>query len=152
MRKATLTLVILCAVACSSTSVIDEGPSPGLRVADGRAPNAGLALNTVRIIDPGLQDQKRTGEYVSRIAVESNNARRSATGTLEVWAVLRNRTDYLLTIEGRVQFYDASQAPVEGPTAWQRLYLPSNGVASYREYSAGTTNITYYYIEVRESQ
>ena len=52
-----------------------------------------------------------------------------------MWAVLRNRTDYPLQIEGRSQFFDADQVPIEEPSAWKRVHLPPNAVGTYRESS-----------------
>ena len=84
--------------------------------------------------------------------MESTNGRRTPTGTIEVWAVLRNRTDSPLQIEGRAQFFDADRAPAEGPTAWQRVFLPPNGVATYKEASTKVLQIAHYYIEIREGR
>ena len=141
-----------CLAAACASQVVTEGPSPGVRVRDARAPNAGLALNSVRIIDPDLQSQSRTGMLSSRVAVEANNSRRTPNGTLEVWATLRNRTEYPMSLEARVQFFDREEAPAEKATAWKRLHLPSNGIANYQEYSSGTTAVAYYYVEVREAR
>jgi hypothetical protein len=143
---------MLLAAGCMHIDV-REGPAPGVMVRDGRAPQATVRMNTVNIIDDSLQNwQARPGAKHSKIAVESTNARRSETGTVEIWAVLRNRTDYPLQIEGRVQFFDRDQAPVEGPTAWQRVYLPPNSVATYKELSTKVMEIGYYYVEIREGR
>ena len=66
--------------------------------------------------------------------------------------MIRNRTDFPLQIEGRVQFFDESKAPVEGPTAWQRVFLPPQSVATYKESSTNVYDIGYYYIEIREGR
>lgn len=141
-----------CLAAACASQVVNEGPTPGVRVRDARAPNAGLALNTVRIIDPELQHQGRSGRLSSRVAVEGNNARRTPNGTLEVWATLRNRTEYPMSLEARVQFFDREEAPAEKATAWKRLHLPSNGIVNFQEYSTGTAAVAYYYVEVREAK
>lgn len=147
---------------------VHEGAAPGVRVEDSRAPQAGIRLNTVNIIDKALQKwdgDERDPKWLallknnpdeakkySKIAVEATNARRTPTGTVEVWATLRNRTDHPLQIEGRAQFFDSTQAPVEGPTAWQRVFLPPNSVATYKESSTKVMEIGYYYIEIREGR
>ena len=147
-------VVILAAVslmmlnACAQEDMIKEGASPGVRVDDKRAPYATIRYNTVAILDKSLQRINGRG----KIAVESSGARRSPTGTLEAFAVLRNRTDYPLQIEGRVQFFDAQKFPADGPTAWQRVYLPPNSVAGYKELSTQVHGIGYYYIEIREGR
>lgn len=155
-------------IAAGCVVSVHEGAAPGVRVQDSRAPQAGIRLNTVNIIDKSLQKwdgDKRDPKWLallknnpeeakkySKIAVEATNARRTPTGTVEVWATLRNRTDYPLQIEGRAQFFDSSQAPVEGPTAWQRVHLPPNSVATYKESSVKVMEIGYYYIEIREGR
>ena len=150
------------------TTDVREGAAPGVRVQDSSAPQAGIRYNTVVIVDKSLQnwDGKvfdppwleaissgpKEENKRSKIAVESTNSRRTATGTLEVWAILRNRTDFPLQIEGRTQFFDAAKAPAEGPTAWKRVSLPPQSVATYKEYSTNVEGISYYYIEVREGR
>ncbi len=157
-----LTLILISAFfsGCTTTS-IQEGPFPGMRVDSPTPYSAGIRMNAVAILDRELQnwyvyEKTLTGSVehgkVGKIAVESTGARRSPTGTLETWAVLRNRTDYDLQIEGRVQFFDKDKAPVEGPTAWQRVFLPANGVSNYKEFSTNVMDIGYYYIEIREGR
>jgi len=145
---------------------VPEGPAPGVRVRDPRAPQAGIRYNTVAIIDKSLENwdgrvfDPSFIEYLwpqqphkrSKIAVESTNSRRTPTGTLEAWAILRNRTDYALQIEGRIHFFDADRVPVEPPTAWQRVYLPPQSVDTYKECSTKSSEVTYYYIEIREGR
>ena len=85
-----------------------------------------------------------------KVAVEKIDSRRTPAQTVEVWAQLRNRTDYTLQVEGRVQFFDAKETPIEGPTGWTRIILPPNGINTYRGYSTKIKDIAYYYIEIRE--
>jgi uncharacterized protein YcfL len=132
---------------CQSSKTIYEGPQPGERVRDDRAPYARVNLDTVVIIDKALQTQ-----HSGKLAIERSGARRSPTGTLEVFAVIRNRTDFPQQIELRTQFFDSSGAPVEGPTAWKRVILDTQSVNSYTEFSIGTSNIAHYYVEVREGR
>ena len=146
-----------------STVDIREGAAPGVRV-----PERGIRLNTVVILDESLQkwdgkvfdppwskifrfssEEKR--KY-GKIAVEATNSRRTETGTLEAWATLRNRTSFPLQIEARTHFFDKTRAPLEGPTAWQRVHLAPKSVASYKERSTRVEGIGYYYIEVREGR
>jgi len=139
-------------VGCTRT-IVREGAAPGLRVRGERAPYAQVRMNTVNILDDSLQDwQGDEKDRRGKIAVESTNSRRTETGTVEVWAILRNRTDHPLQLEGRVQFFDQTQAPVEGPTAWQRIYLPPNAVATYTEISTRVMDVGNYYIEIREGR
>lgn len=137
----------LSAAACTKV-IINEGGAPGVN-----APQVGLRLNSVTIIDNGLQFwEGKDEDRWTKLAVESTNSRRTPTGTLEVWGVLRNRTDFPLQVEGRTTFFDQQQVPIEGPSAWQRLQLQPNSVAAYREYSIATSSVAYYRIELREGR
>lgn len=154
--------VALLASGCSTVDV-QEGAAPGVRV-----PEVGIRYNSVGIIDKSLQDWdgpvfdppwssmfaggRKERDKKSKIAVESTDTKRTPTGTLEVWTVLRNRTDHPLQIEGRTTFFDAGKAPAEKPTAWQRVMLPPQSVATYRDYSTKTDDVSYYYIEIREGR
>jgi hypothetical protein len=137
---------------CESTSKIrDEGATPGVSVRADDAPNARISMNSVNIIDKGLQRLVDGNKYVGKIAIENHGTRRTETNTLEVYVVIRNRTDYNLMIEGRIQFYDRDQVPIEGPTAWQRVNLAQNGVSAYKEFSTNY-DVGFYYVEIREAR
>lgn len=101
----------------------------------------GVPLNTVNFLDKDLEQ---------KLAVQSTNARRTASDTIEVWAVLRNKGDKTLQVEGRTQFFDRQQSPAEPPSAWQRLFIPAGALATYREFSTKVTEIGYYYVEIKE--
>ncbi len=134
------------------TPRLSEGPSPGTRVRSNIAPNARVSMDTVQIIDRDLQRTDGRGRTTGKLAVEATDSERSGSGTLEVWATIRNRTDYPLQIEARVQFFDEAEAPMEGPSAWKRIHLPPNGTGIYRERSLGVERIAHYYVEVQEAQ
>lgn len=149
MKVLPLTLLIAAALTAGGCSGIDknEGPRPAVRIQDERAPNQRLNLDTVVILDKSLQDRKS-----GKLAVENSGARRTASGTVEAYAVIRNRTDYPLQIEGRTQFFDAMGIPLGAPSQWQRLYLDPQSINGYRELSTGTAEVAHYYIEIREGR
>ena len=153
---AKLTLLMIVATAClcgCGQPPLREGASPGVNVNHPMAPYAKPRMNSVGILDKSLADwQGRDDRRRSKIAVEATDSKRTQTGTLQVWATLRNRTDYPLQIEGRTHFYGPDQDPVEGPTAWQRLHLPANSVGHYKEFSTRIEGIEFYYIEIREGR
>ncbi len=134
-------------LAGCKTVDVSEGASPGIRINDAEAPNARIIMDTAVILDKSLQNGR-----AGKLAIESTGARRTATGTLEAYAVIRNRTDYPLQVEGRVQFFDGMNVPVEGPTGWQRIYLDPQAVGAYKELSARVNDIAHYYIEIREGR
>lgn len=141
-------MVLVAATGLAVTAcAVDEGASPGMRVDDARAPYATVQYDRVVILDDALQNRRG-----GKIAIENQGARRSPTGTVEAFAVIRNRTDYPQQIEARVQFFDADKVPVEGPTAWQRVYLDPNSVGSYREASTRVHDVAHYLIEIREGR
>lgn len=152
-------LCIIVLTSCSASTLVTEGPAPGVMVDSSKAPHAGLRLNSVAILDKSLQRwyvYEKSGEEavehgkVGKIAVEGTGARRSPTGTVEVWAILRNRTDFPLQIEGRVQFFAKDKAPLEGPSAWQRIVLHPNSITNFKEFSTNVEDVGYYYVEIRE--
>lgn len=100
-----------------------------------------MPLNTVNITDVGI---------TNKVLVQAVGARRTQAGTLEVWSRLVNCTDYALQVEGRTQFLDQAQAPVESPSAWQRVYLPPRTVGTYNEKSTKSDEARTYLIEIRE--
>ncbi len=122
---------------------VREGSFAPMRVRDQNLPGTQVRWNNVSLLDPSIQN---------KVFVEATNSRRTPTGTLEVWAMFRNRTDYPLQLECRASFYDATYAPVEGPTAWQRIYLPPNATGNFKNLFSTVMDIGYYNIEVREGR
>jgi hypothetical protein len=135
LLTATATVV---ALGCTRT-VIREGAYPPVRVPTA---NTSVRYNNVALTDGSLQ---------GKIAVEGSDWHRTDTGNAEVWVQLRNRTDYYMQVEARVQFYDDSRAPIGAPSAWQRIGLSPNAIDTYREMST-SPDVVYYFIEVREGR
>ena len=102
--------------------------------------------------DPWVTTMILDESLLRRVTVESTQARRTPSGHLEVWAMLRNQTNQAVQVEGRVQFFDRKRAPVEGPTAWKRIFLPPHGLQAYYGYSTGTKGAQLYYVEIREAR
>lgn len=139
--------VSLVVLSCESTGTVahndstryfgSEGTNAATRV---DTPSTEARLNNVAFL---------TDELNRRIAVQSTGASRTATNTLSVYAVLRNRTDYQQRIQIRTQYFGPGRDPNEGPDAWQSMFLAPNSIQTYRTTSRGT-NAEYYYIEVIE--
>jgi len=121
----------------TATIATSEGIEAPVRVV---SPETEAQLNRVGFLTKGL---------AGRIAVEQTGARRSATNTLEIHVTLRNRTDYPQKIEVRSQFYGDGRVALEGPGAWESVFLAPNGIQTYRTSSTRTDPVAYY-IEVRE--
>lgn len=126
------------AIASQRTLVSVPAAIPG-----GDSPLQEMPLNSVSITDHKI---------INKVYVRSVNARRTPSGTVELYAQVINCTDHPLQAEARTQFYDAGQAPAEPVSAWKRLYLPPRTSNTYRELSLGTTNIHAYMVEMREGE
>jgi len=137
-----LLAIMLIGLGCREYDVKEGSYSP-VRIRDQNLQGTTIRWNNVSILDRSI---------ANKIFVEATNTRRSQTGTLEAWAIFRNRTDYPLQLEARASFYDANQAPLEGPSAWQRIFLPPNGTAHFTNLFSTTISIGYYNIEVREGR
>jgi len=87
-----------------------------------------------------------------KITVQKHASRKSPTGTMEVWATLKNHTDYPLQIEGRTQFFDKDESPTDVGSTWQRVQLPPKGIGTFRDFSTKLQGVESYYIELREGR
>ena len=110
---------------------------------DEASPLMEMPLNSVSITDSSI---------VQKIYVRQVVAQRNPTGTVKVVAQIVNCTDHPLNIEGRTQFYDATQLPSEPVSGWKRLNLAPRSYVTYAENSTGTANANYYMVEVKETR
>jgi hypothetical protein len=118
-------------------------PAPAEAPAQPAAGPTLMPLNSIAITDVAI---------TNKVWVEATNARRTPTGTVEVWARFVNCTDFPLQIEGRTHFLDESRGPVEPVSAWQRVMLPPRTFAVYQESSTNVSAVRFYYVEVREGR
>lgn len=114
---------------------------------------APVTMNSVVFTDYNLKRTWSGGLFGDgeryRLSVVQHGQRPTATGTTEVYAVLRNHTDYDYQIESRTQFFDQDGVPTDVKPTWQRSTVPANSIATYRELST-TTQPVQYRVEVRE--
>jgi uncharacterized protein YcfL len=141
------------AIAAASTLLVagcTSMPSSSTSLTERTAP---LEYNTVVFTDYDLSRTWSEGIMGSgqtyRLSVENHGRRRTETGTTEVFAVLRNHTDYDYRIEARTQFFDENGVPVDARPTWQRSTIPANSVSAYKTLSTGTQPLQYR-VEVRE--
>jgi len=113
------------------------------RVQGGESPVLEMPLNSVNITDFSI---------INKVYVRTVNARRTPTGTVEVYAQVINCTDFPLNAEARTQFYDAGQAPSEPISAWKRFNLPARTSNTYQTQSIGTQSAAFYMVELRETK
>ena len=113
------------------------------QVPGGASPLLEMPLNSVNITDFAI---------INKVYVRTVNARRTQTGTVEVYSQIINCTDFPLNAEARTQFYDAGQAPSEPVSAWRRFALPPRSSNTYRETSIGTERAAFYMVELRETK
>jgi len=152
---AALALAALTVAACSSK--IEPGPTCDFRaykneleqaeqqgpvmVAQTPGSITDIPLNAVNITDRRI---------TNKVLVQATNAKRLEDGQVQVYTRMVNCTDYALQVEGRTHFLDETQAPVEQPTAWQRVYLPPHTIGTYQTTSTKQQAVDTYYIELRE--
>lgn len=167
-RTAIVLSASLWAAACATTD-------PCMTIMEERPLKSGIEMNSVHIIDsslessrifatycegvrlgPTAQEQVESGQAPDirtyKITIEQYDSQLTPTGTREVWAILRNHTNFPLMVEGRTQFFDSHKAPTEEATAWQRVQLPPKSIATYREMSKQSRGVDYYHIEIREQR
>lgn len=144
------TLIALTAAAGLLTAGCTSLPSSSTELTERTAP---LEYNTVVFTDYDLsrtwKDGIRGGGETYRLSVENHGRRRTETGTTEVYAVLRNHTDFDYQIEARTHFFDEDGVPVDAKATWQRSTIPANSISAYKELSTGTQSLQYR-VEVRE--
>lgn len=125
-------------------------PSDSTRLTERTAP---ITMNSVVFSDYNLSRTWDGGIFGDgeryRLTVAQHGLRATATGTTEVYAVLRNHTDYDYQVEARTQFFDQDGVPADVKPTWQRLTVSANGLATYRELSTSTQPLQYR-VEVRE--
>ncbi|MFL1464550.1 YcfL family protein [Marinobacter sp. HN1S83] len=140
MTAATTLLVAGCTSMPSSSTKLEGRTAP-------------VEYNTVVFTDYDLSRTWNEGIMGSgqtyRLSVENHGRRRTETGTTEVFAVLRNHTDYDYRIEARTQFFDQDGVPVDAKPTWQRSTIPANSVSAYKTLSTSTQPLKYR-VEVRE--
>lgn len=136
------------AIAPQATCDLDvlmaqRGGGPAVGAAPGAAAVQPMPLNSVNITD---------GAITNKVVVQATTARRTPTGTVEVWARFVNCTDFPLQIEGRTHFLDEGRAPVEPVSAWNRVHLPPRAYGVYSEASTDVHRVRFYFVEVREGR
>jgi hypothetical protein len=86
-------------------------------------------------------------ETARSLSIQRLSAARTSTNTVEVGARFVSCLDMPFSIRVRTSFMDAKQAPTEGASAWQTVYLQPHLTASYSERSI-STNVSNYLIEI----
>jgi hypothetical protein len=146
IAAAALALVLGACATRPDTNAPICSSAPRVVDADGELP-----MNGVGIVDSAL-GKRGLFSGGGRIAIAATDSHRNPTGTLEAWTTVRNCTAKPMQLEARAQFFDAEQYPVEAPTAWTRLFLSQNGVVGYKANSSSDSEVTYYYLEIREAR
>jgi hypothetical protein len=137
-----------------TTRDVREGATAGVRLDDEFRGGQALEYNTVHIKDRALQEWRgpREKDKGSAILVQKTNASLNPTGTVKAWAILENRTEQPLALQGRVLFFKRDESPLEDPGAWRVFHVPPLGVYNFEESSLRTVDqVGYYYIEIRRA-
>lgn len=94
-------------------------------------------LNAVEFLDD---------ELISDVLVQNTRHTRTGGNTFEVQATFKNLTDETVRMKVRTQYFDASRQHQEGPGAWKLLFIPGNGIETYKTYTY-RSDTEYYLIE-----
>ena len=155
MMKTKLALVSALALTLAACGTTTQNGYTGANPVQRTTTNE---LNTIVFIDHNLNrtDITKTifGEKVRntvKVTLDRSGMSNTATGQLEVWTMIRNRTDYDLQIEGKALFFDANQVPLMDESMWRRVYVPANGTAIYKETSLNS-QAEYFLVELREGR
>lgn len=144
-------LLGLFVTACQTPTNGYSGHNPVQRTQDNE-------LNTIVFIDHNLNRTEvintplgERAKSTVKVTIDRHDFETTETGTAEVWAVLRNRTDYNLDVEGKAMFFSANKAPLDDESVWRRVTIPANGTAVYRETSLNDRG-EYFLLELREGR
>src|SRR3954469_20320642 len=85
------------------------------------------------------------------VLVQYTGAQRTPSGTVEVTTRMVNCTDQPMIVEGRTNFFDEGQRPVEPVSAWQKVHLPPRSVGHYTEMSTNAKRVQTYLTELRSA-
>lgn len=143
-------LIMLLCASCKieNSRVINPGPVQA---------TAPLLMNSVSFIEHDLNRTYITdaifnirfrNDYI-KLSVADKGTRYSDGGYLELWALLRNHTDFSYQVEARTLFFDSDKAPLDNFSSWKRLTLSGNSLSKYSEY-ASSRDAVYYLIEIRQ--
>jgi hypothetical protein len=92
-----------------------------------------------------------TNQVLSKqIAVQSLQAHRTLTNTVQVTARLINCTDTPLVVGVRSNFMDASRLALEPATVWQNVILQPRALGTYQESSLSKA-VEHYVVELRDA-
>jgi len=115
---APLVLVVGSVVVLVGCSKYREGPHPAVSV-----PEVALEeRETVVVLDDIL---------AKKIAIEAQGNRWTETRRLQVFANIRNRTDFAQNIDVQTVFKDEAGFSLRDETAWQRIILEPNETTNY---------------------
>ena len=145
--------MILILQACSTI----EGPEHGVKVAvsniDGKS-HVVERYDNIAILNHSLQKTKTGmfsgGRSSNKLSIERAGSSLTGTDTLEVWIMIRNRTNYNQQIEVRTSFFDSMGRPMDDVSGWSRMYLSPNSLNTYR--TTSVKQVSDYYVEIREGE
>jgi len=147
LTKLLVPAVLVGLLAACETVLIHEEPEQR---------HAPIKMNEVVFVDHSLNriiknKWTKAKTNIVKVTVESQGMRSTSTGTGEVWAVLRNRTDHPQQLEARTMFFDGGQAPTDVDPTWKRVFIPANSTATYKELST-SFDVAFYRIEIKGAE
>jgi len=113
-----LVLAVATVAALGGCSRYREGPHPAVSV-----PEVALEERETAVVLDDILSRK--------VAIEAQGNRWTETRRLQVFANIRNRTDFVQSIDVQTLFKDEAGFPLRDETAWTRIILDPNATANY---------------------
>lgn len=134
-------LVAGCAGHPDALSVCDLSDLTEATAAQTTEPLTEVPLKTVTSQDSAFLDKLQVTPVLTR---------RLPSGAVEVLAQVVNCSEGPLQVEGRTQFFDQADHPLQPISDWRQLDLPPGSFETYQEFSVDGKTVTSYGIELRE--
>ena len=126
---------------CSSWNASHHQPSHDTSlVSEAQGAFTPIPLESVRMLDT---------HTAKTVMVQSLQARRTGTDTVEVVARVFNCSAEPQNVVARTHFMDATQFESEPASAWTRVMLPAHALSVYSERSIGTASVGTFVIEMQ---
>lgn len=157
-------LLALCAGCATTTTtssadseevLVQEEPLEAAPMLDtAEAPTTYLEQDMEVIVPPPIPTELNSVAFLTdglgeRVLVQNTTYHRTPSNTLEVVTSFKNITKKDVRLKVRTQFFDGDRVHQEGPRAWTMVFLPPQGIDTYKSHSYDKDAL-YYYVEVVE--
>lgn len=106
-----------------------------------KIPNPESPIDVVRVLDESIQ---------RKVKVVAEQTERTKVGGTRAHMIVRNCTDYKLTLEARTRFLDDEGIPIEPSTSWSVIHIQPHARKHYSAVSLSQEYSPHYLVELRE--